>query len=76
MAHPAEKAGLQAGDVLAGINNTLNGNIQAYKNMLQTAGAKLVNCLSFEMAKHKLQRLKLRVFLIRVINCKDPVQLH
>jgi hypothetical protein len=38
---PAEKAGLKVGDILAGINTTLGGNIQNYKNMLQEVGSKL-----------------------------------
>lgn len=38
---PAEKAGLKPGDVLAGINNNLEANIQTYKTMLQDVGAKL-----------------------------------
>lgn len=38
---PGEKAGLQPGDVILAINNVIQGNIQAYKNLLQTAGARL-----------------------------------
>jgi PDZ domain/Aspartyl protease len=38
---PAEKAGFKEGDIIISINNNINANIQVYKNMLQTAGAKL-----------------------------------
>jgi len=38
---PAEKAGLLEGDVLIGINNILNANIQQYKTTLQAAGQKV-----------------------------------
>jgi hypothetical protein len=38
---PAEVAGLQEGDVLIGINNILNANIQQYKTTLQAAGQKI-----------------------------------
>ena len=38
---PAEKAGLREGDVLIGINNMLNANIQQYKTALQSAGQKV-----------------------------------
>jgi hypothetical protein len=38
---PAEKAGIRTGDILAGIDTNLGGNIQSYKNMLQDVGAKL-----------------------------------
>ena len=38
---PAEEAGLKEGDVLIGINNLLNQNIQAYKTALQAAGEKI-----------------------------------
>lgn len=38
---PADKAGLKPGDVIAGINTTVSGNIQTYKSMLQDVGAKL-----------------------------------
>ena len=38
---PAEVAGLREGDVLIGINNILNANIQQYKTTLQAAGQKI-----------------------------------
>lgn len=38
---PGEKAGLMPGDVIMAINNNIGGNIQAYKNLLQEAGARL-----------------------------------
>jgi hypothetical protein len=38
---PAETAGLQEGDVLIGINNMLNANIQQFKTALQAAGQKI-----------------------------------
>lgn len=38
---PAEAAGLQEGDVLIGINNSLGQNLQHYKTMLQSAGEKI-----------------------------------
>ncbi len=34
---PAEKAGLQIGDVIIGVNKDFTNNIQAYKTMLQSA---------------------------------------
>ena len=37
---PAEAAGLKEGDVLIGINNLLNANIQQFKLALQAAGQK------------------------------------
>ena len=37
---PAEAAGLKEGDVLVGINNLLNANIQQFKTALQAAGQK------------------------------------
>jgi len=33
---PAEKAGLQKGDIIIGVGNNLSNNIQEYKNLLQT----------------------------------------
>ncbi len=38
---PGEKAGLQSGDVIVGVNNNYSNNIQAYKNMLQNTGQRL-----------------------------------
>ena len=38
---PAEKAGLQEGDVLIGVNNILGQNIQQFKTALQTPGEKV-----------------------------------
>ena len=38
---PAEAAGLREGDVLIGINNMLNANIQQFKTALQAAGQKI-----------------------------------
>jgi len=38
---PAEVAGLREGDVLIGINNLLNANIQQYIIALQAAGQKI-----------------------------------
>jgi hypothetical protein len=40
-ASPGEKAGLKPGDVIMGIGSNLSGNIQVYKNMLQTPKLKL-----------------------------------
>ena len=40
-ASPAEVAGLREGDILIGINNMLNANIQLYKTALQNAGEKV-----------------------------------
>jgi predicted metalloprotease with PDZ domain len=38
---PAEKAGIRVDDVLLAINNSFNGNMQLYKNLLQNTGDKL-----------------------------------
>ena len=38
---PAEAAGLKKGDVILGINKSINANIQTYKTMMQAAGEKL-----------------------------------
>ena len=59
---PAEKAGLEPGDVLAGINTTLGGNIQSYKNMLQEVGAKL-KLLIVRNGELMMVTLKVKSFL-------------
>jgi hypothetical protein len=59
---PAAKAGLQPGDVLAGINTMLAGNIQNYKNMLQEVGAKL-KLLIMRNGELFVINLKVRSFL-------------
>ena len=38
---PGEQAGFLPGDVIIAVNNTIGSSIQAYKNMLQDAGARL-----------------------------------
>lgn len=38
---PGEKAGLKVGDILVSVENAFNNNIQTYKTLLQTAGARL-----------------------------------
>jgi C-terminal processing protease CtpA/Prc len=38
---PADKAGLEPGDVLFAVNNNVGRNIQFYKNLLQNVGANL-----------------------------------
>ena len=38
---PAEKAGLQADDIVIAVSNNFSNNIQAYKNLLQSAGEKV-----------------------------------
>jgi Aspartyl protease/PDZ domain len=38
---PADKAGIRVDDVLLAINNSFNGNMQLYKNLLQNTGDKL-----------------------------------
>jgi hypothetical protein len=38
---PGDKAGLQPGDVIVGVNNNYSNNIQQYKNMLQNTGVRL-----------------------------------
>jgi hypothetical protein len=38
---PAEKAGFQPDDILIGVDNNFTNNIQAYKNLLQSAGERL-----------------------------------
>ena len=35
---PADKAGIENGDVIVGINNDFSNNIEKYKNLLQKAG--------------------------------------
>ncbi len=61
---PAEKAGLQPGDVLAGINTTIGGNIQSYKNMLQEVGAKL-KLLIVRNGELLIVTLKVKSFLAK-----------
>ncbi|MBN8858242.1 MAG: aspartyl protease family protein [Sphingobacteriales bacterium] len=38
---PAEKAGFKTGDILVGVDNNFSGNIQAYKNILQSTNRKM-----------------------------------
>lgn len=38
---PAEAAGFKEGDIVIGVENNLSGNIQAYKTLLQNAGARI-----------------------------------
>jgi predicted aspartyl protease len=38
---PAEKAGFQVDDIIISMNNTFNGNLQAYKNILQNTNDKV-----------------------------------
>jgi hypothetical protein len=38
---PGEKAGLEPGDVIIGVNNNYSNNIQQYKNMLQSTGVRI-----------------------------------
>jgi len=38
---PAQKAGLEAGDIIMGVDKNFSNDIQAYKNILQNAGAKV-----------------------------------
>jgi predicted metalloprotease with PDZ domain len=38
---PGEKAGFLPGDIILGVEGNFSGNIQAYKALLQVAGAKL-----------------------------------
>ena len=45
---PAEKAGIRVDDVLLAINNSFNGNMQLYKNLLQNTGDKLKIIISRE----------------------------
>jgi len=59
---PAEKAGLKPGDILAGINTTLGGNIQNYKNMLQEVGSKLKLFIS-RNGELSMVTLKVKSFL-------------
>ncbi len=38
---PAEKAGFKTGDILVGVDNNFSGNIQAYKNILQSTNRRM-----------------------------------
>jgi C-terminal processing protease CtpA/Prc len=38
---PADKGGFKPGDIVMAVENNFSKNIQAYKNLMQTAGAKL-----------------------------------
>jgi len=38
---PAQDAGLQPGDIVIGVENDLSGNIQSYKNILQSAHSRI-----------------------------------
>jgi len=55
---PAEKAGLKLDDVVIAVNNNFSNNIQAYKNILQTIGERVVVIVKRNGA---LQQLNLRV---------------
>jgi len=55
---PAEKAGLKLDDVVIAVNNNFSNNIQAYKNILQTIGEKVIIIVKRNGA---LQQLNLRV---------------
>jgi C-terminal processing protease CtpA/Prc len=59
---PAEKAGLKPGDIIAGINTTLGGNIQNYKSMLQEVGSKL-KLLIVRNGELSIVNLRVRSFL-------------
>jgi hypothetical protein len=43
---PADKAGIRVDDILLAINNTFNGSMQVYKNLLQNTGDKLKMIIS------------------------------
>ena len=55
---PAEKAGLKLDDVVIAVNNNFSNNIQAYKNILQSIGEKVVVIVK---RNGVLLELKLRV---------------
>lgn len=38
---PGEKAGLREGDIILGVDNNMSGNIQTYKNLLQSVGSRV-----------------------------------
>lgn len=38
---PAEKAGFKSGDILVGVDNNFSGNIQTYKNILQSTNRRM-----------------------------------
>ncbi len=59
---PGEKAGLKPGDVIMGIDNNLNGNIQAYKNILQDVGAR-IRLLVFRNGELIVKHLKVSSIL-------------
>ncbi len=59
---PGDKAGLTEGDVIIGINNILNGEIQDYKSMLMETG-KTVKMLV--MRKNELIEMKMKIADIR-----------
>jgi C-terminal processing protease CtpA/Prc len=59
---PAEKAGIRVDDILLAINNSFNGNMQLYKNLLQNTGDKLKLIISRD---GQLMTFELRVKSIR-----------
>ena len=59
---PADRAGIRVDDVLLAINNTFNGSMQVYKNLLQNTGDKLKIIISRD---GDLMTFNLRVKSIR-----------
>jgi hypothetical protein len=59
---PADKAGIRVDDVLLAINNSFNGNMQLYKNLLQNSGDRLKIIISRD---GQLMTFKLLVKSIR-----------
>ncbi|HVM87445.1 MAG TPA: aspartyl protease family protein [Puia sp.] len=55
---PAEKAGFKSGDIIIGVGNNFTGNIQAYKNLLQSVGEKIRVVIR---RNNELVELKLKV---------------
>lgn len=59
---PAETAGFIEGDIVIGVENNLSGNIQAYKTLLQNAGAKIKVLISRD-GDLKILTIKVRSIL-------------
>jgi C-terminal processing protease CtpA/Prc len=59
---PAEVAGFKEGDIVIGVENNLSGNIQAYKTLLQNAGAKIKVLIS-RNGELKILTVKVRSIL-------------
>ncbi len=52
---PAEKAGLKEGDIIISVNNFMNQNLQAYKQLLQATGDKIKMIVQRDYSLHQFE---------------------